>query len=83
MYVVTKRQSVLFAISKDISNECASNSSREGGQSKKGKDIQKKTKTKMHTNLVDEGSSSEEEREEQGESEVDEVLTLEICKVEK
>ncbi|XP_062704544.1 uncharacterized protein K02A2.6-like [Aedes albopictus] len=55
----------------------------QGGQSKQSNDNKEtKTKKKMHTNLINEGNCTEEEREDE-ETEVDEVLTLEICKVEK
>ncbi|XP_062557343.1 uncharacterized protein K02A2.6-like [Armigeres subalbatus] len=55
-----------------------------GEQSIPTKDYKRlKSRKKMHTNQINEGSNTDEKREEFEESEVDEVLTLEICRVEK
>nr|XP_029719798.1 uncharacterized protein K02A2.6-like [Aedes albopictus] len=57
-------------------------SKSQGESLKMGKDNkQMKIKKKMHTNLIDEGDLSDDVREEGCETEIDEVLTLEICKV--
>ncbi|XP_055615014.1 uncharacterized protein K02A2.6-like [Toxorhynchites rutilus septentrionalis] len=54
------------------------------GEHSENKDNRKmKMKKKMHANLINHGNSSDDYREEDEESGADEVLTLEICKVDE